>query len=167
MLTTPHIATVRRKAWIFRDGAEDGRGVNLDRWSKVDVRYRGVFKALAKCPKFAKGLWEGGSESCKDALEKGTPKAQGHVVYALLDEIGEMLNESRETLDGEAIFYLTLVAALLSRDPANPTLSSLVPVLSKPRSSTGPDIARSIGMVLRPLAFWVSSITLLIIRLLW
>lgn len=80
--------------------------MNLDQWSKVDIRYRGVFKTLAKCPKFAKGLWEGGSESCQPALEKGKPRAQGQVVYALLDEIGEMLNVSRETLDGDGIFYL-------------------------------------------------------------
>lgn len=75
-------------------------------WSKVDIRYRGVFTTLTRCPEFAAGLWERGSELCQGALDNGKPRAQGQVIYALLDEIGDMLDLQRETSDGKAVFVL-------------------------------------------------------------
>lgn len=80
--------------------------MDVDRWSTVDIRYRGVFKTLTKCPKLTTGLWDGGSESCQPALDKGKIRAQGHVVYALLNEVGEMVNLKRETNDGKGVFVL-------------------------------------------------------------
>lgn len=100
-------ATAQRKPWIFRGGVEDAHEMDIGDWSKVDIRYRGVFRTLPKCPRFKKGLWEAGCESCEDELESGRPRAQAQVVYALLCEIGEMLDLRRETCDGENIFYLT------------------------------------------------------------
>lgn len=81
--------------------------MDVSNWSKVDIRYRGVFTTLAKCPEFAAGLWEGGSELCQGALDNGRPKAQGHVIYALLEEIGDVLNLQRRTMDPKAVFALT------------------------------------------------------------
>lgn len=78
----------------------------MDEWSKVDIRYRGVFKTLPQCPKFTKGLWDGGCEDCQDELNSGIPKTQAQVIYALLSEIGDMLNLKRETYDGDAVFSL-------------------------------------------------------------
>jgi len=99
-------AAAQRKAWIFRHG-DDAREVNIEDWSKVDIRYKGVFRTLSKCPRFAKGLWEGGCEDCQDGLDSGRPKTQAQVVYALLSEVGEMLGLKRETYDGDALFFLT------------------------------------------------------------
>ena len=79
----------------------------MDEWSKVDIRYRGVFKTLPKCPQFTKGLWEGGCEDCQDELNSGRPKTQAQAIYALLSEISEMLGLKRETYDGDAVFSLT------------------------------------------------------------
>lgn len=79
----------------------------MSQWSKVDIRYRGVFKTLKKCPRFTQGLWDGGSESCQRALDKGKLKAQGQVVYALLNEIGDMLCLERETSNSDGVFLLT------------------------------------------------------------
>lgn len=98
-------AAVQRKPWIFRRGAEDARTVDLEEWSKVDIRYRGVFKTLKKVPRFSKALWDGGCESCQPELDSKTPRAQGQVVYALLNEIGNMLALERRTVNG-GIFFL-------------------------------------------------------------
>ncbi|OGE48703.1 hypothetical protein PENARI_c026G06537 [Penicillium arizonense] len=94
-----------RKAWIFRDGTQDGRDVDLDEWSPVDMRYRGVFKSLAKVPQFTKGLWEGGCELFDYDVGTKNPRVQAHVIYALLHEIGDMLNISRPTSKEDVIFY--------------------------------------------------------------
>lgn len=79
----------------------------MEEWSKVDIRYRGVFKTLLKCPRFTKGLWEGGSMNCQYELTNSKPKAQAQVIYALLSEIREMIDLKRETHDGDSIFFLT------------------------------------------------------------
>lgn len=102
----PHVATVHRKPWIFRNGNEDGRGVDVRQWSTVDIRYRGVFKNLRKCPKLKEGLWDGGSESCQPVLDRGKLRAQAHVVYALLNDIGLILKLNRETHNGRGVFFL-------------------------------------------------------------
>jgi hypothetical protein len=78
----------------------------MEEWSKVDIRYRGVFRTLPKCPRFANGLWDGGSENCQYELTTGKPKAQAQVLYALLSEVGEMLGLKRETSDGDGFFFL-------------------------------------------------------------
>ncbi|KAJ6104321.1 hypothetical protein N7523_010641 [Penicillium sp. IBT 18751x] len=96
---------VQRRAWIFRSGNEYARGVDME-WSKVDIRYRGVFQSLFKCPHFTKGLWQGGSQDCRFELLTGRIKAQSQVIYALLSEIGKMIDLKRETCDGDSIFYL-------------------------------------------------------------
>ncbi|KAJ5096165.1 hypothetical protein NUU61_005521 [Penicillium alfredii] len=98
--------TVQRKAWIFRSGVEDARDIDLNEWSKIDIRYRGVFKTLAKVPCFSKGLWDGGCELCQVELEQKKPWAQAQVVYALLEEIGDMLDIKRSTADGKKVFFL-------------------------------------------------------------
>ncbi|KAJ5580021.1 uncharacterized protein N7459_006006 [Penicillium hispanicum] len=98
--------TVQRKAWVFRNGAEDAHHVDLNAWSKVDIRYRGVFKTLAKVPCFSKCLWDGGCEDCQQELDDGRPSAQAQVIYALMNEVGDMLDLQRPTKNGDAIFEL-------------------------------------------------------------
>lgn len=83
--------------------------MDLSDWSNVDIRYRGVFKTLAKAPEFEKGLWDGGCEACEDDLSRSNPEAQAHVVYALMKEVGAMLDLSRETKQRDAIFSLRQV----------------------------------------------------------
>ncbi|CBF79206.1 hypothetical protein AN7039.2 [Aspergillus nidulans FGSC A4] len=53
---------LKRTPWIFRT-AKDGRCVNIAKWSKVDIRYRGVFKTLKKVPMFSGGLF--GGSTCR------------------------------------------------------------------------------------------------------
>ncbi|KAB8218133.1 hypothetical protein BDV33DRAFT_232329 [Aspergillus novoparasiticus] len=43
----------QRTIWLFRR-PQNARQVNLNRWSKVDIRFRGVFKTLKKVPLFQK-----------------------------------------------------------------------------------------------------------------
>ncbi|KAB8241686.1 hypothetical protein BDV35DRAFT_400766 [Aspergillus flavus] len=43
----------QRTIWLFRR-QQNARQVNLNRWSKVDIRFRGVFKTLKKVPLFRK-----------------------------------------------------------------------------------------------------------------
>ena len=81
--------------------------MDLNDWSLVDIRYRGVFKTLAKAPRFSKGLWDGGCEECQEELNGGNPSSQAQVVYALMNEVCGMLDLQRPTSDGDAIFYLT------------------------------------------------------------
>ncbi|KAE8373768.1 hypothetical protein BDV26DRAFT_284843 [Aspergillus bertholletiae] len=47
----------QRTIWLFRR-QQNARQVNLNRWSTVDIRFRGVFKTLKKVPLFPKGLFE-------------------------------------------------------------------------------------------------------------
>ncbi|KAL5335148.1 hypothetical protein BJX70DRAFT_401854 [Aspergillus crustosus] len=100
-------AILKRTPWIFR-AAKDGREVNQNKWSKFDIRFRGVFKTLKKVPSFTHGLFEG--DSGKLASSKGNfeeaAKAQGQVVYALLDEVLNMLKIQREAEDHRVYFYL-------------------------------------------------------------
>ncbi|OGM40968.1 hypothetical protein ABOM_010500 [Aspergillus bombycis] len=100
---------VQRIIWLFRR-QQNARQVNLNRWSTVDIRFRGVFKTLKKVPLFRKGLYE------DDASHEDPParrydfasaaRAQGQVVYALLDEVLGVLSITRETEDPESYFCL-------------------------------------------------------------
>ncbi|KAL4932316.1 uncharacterized protein BDV17DRAFT_287845 [Aspergillus undulatus] len=136
---------LKRVPWIFR-AAKDGRTVNINKWSKVDIRYRGVFKTLKKVPPFEAGLFdvytltsvptstlapvpgEGAGAGCKGTgagsghgrFRSGSGsssrssrfdfeeavKAQGQVVYALLDEVFNMLKITREADDHRVVFFL-------------------------------------------------------------
>lgn len=69
-----------------------------------------MFKTLKKVPLFRKGLYE------DDVGHWGPPareydfasaaRAQGQVVYALLDEVLDALKITRETESDESYFYL-------------------------------------------------------------
>lgn len=99
-------ASVQRKPWIFRGSVEDARDVDQSEWSKVDVRYRGVFRTLAKVPHFSKGLWDGGSEEHMIQPDIRSSRSQGQVIYALMNEIADMIDLQRPTREGDAIFFL-------------------------------------------------------------
>ncbi|KAL4952410.1 hypothetical protein BDW69DRAFT_195670 [Aspergillus filifer] len=134
---------LKRTPWIFR-AAEDGRSVKISKWSKADIRYRGVFKTLKKVPPFTGGLFdtftsasvlnttsystsastavEGpgaiGSGQFRSGSDSGRSsrssrydfdeavKAQGQVVYALLDEVLGMLDLRREAENHRSCFLL-------------------------------------------------------------
>ncbi|KAL4993484.1 hypothetical protein BDV10DRAFT_199551 [Aspergillus recurvatus] len=134
---------LKRTPWIFR-AAKDGRSVNIGKWSKVDIRYRGMFKTLKKVPVFSGGLFgssTSGISSATDEHEDGSTggrmstdsrsgwgsgssltsssknpsskvdfeeavKAQGQVVYTLLDEVLNMLRIKREAESHREVFYL-------------------------------------------------------------
>ncbi|PWY64067.1 hypothetical protein BO70DRAFT_208281 [Aspergillus heteromorphus CBS 117.55] len=102
-------AAVQRPVWIFRE-AEDGREVNQKKWSKVDIRFRGVFKSLKKVPQFEDGVYEengGNVKSLPTGMSfKDSAKAQSWVVYALLDEILNLLDIRQESEDEHQYFYL-------------------------------------------------------------
>lgn len=106
ILTLPPTASVQRKPWIFRGSVEDARDVDQTEWSKVDIRYRGVFKTLAKVPTFSKGLWDGGSEEHMMKADFGSLRSQGQVIYALMGEVADMVDLQRPTREGDAIFFL-------------------------------------------------------------
>ncbi|KAI9372736.1 hypothetical protein BJX61DRAFT_552678 [Aspergillus egyptiacus] len=101
------LAILKRVPWIFR-GTDDGRAVSLNKWSKVDIRFRGVFQTLKKVPLFAKGLFEndGGKMTSSKVDLADAVKQQGNVVYALLDEILDMLKLKREMNCHQKYFYL-------------------------------------------------------------
>ncbi|KAJ5156786.1 hypothetical protein N7492_009589 [Penicillium capsulatum] len=86
--------------------AIDGCYLDQGVWSRVDRRYRAVFRALSKAPAFQKGLWENGSEECGAELGPGDPKAQAKALNALMDEVGMRLDIFRQTEDKAAVFYL-------------------------------------------------------------
>ncbi|KAL5044487.1 hypothetical protein BDW71DRAFT_215678 [Aspergillus fruticulosus] len=134
---------LKRTPWIFR-ATKDGRSVNIGKWSKVDIRYRGVFKTLKKVPVFSGGLfgsstsgmcsatdehedgsiggrmstdsrsgWGSGSGSVSSSRSSSTKvdfeeavKAQGQVVYTLLDEVLNMLRIKREAESYREVFFL-------------------------------------------------------------
>lgn len=124
--------------------------MNIAKWSKVDIRYRGVFKTLKKVPVFSGGLFGSstsrissaadeheevstggrtstdsrsgwgsgsGSASSKDSSSKvdfeEAVKAQGQVIYALLDEVLNMLRIKREAKSHREMFFLRCVSFLL------------------------------------------------------
>ncbi|KAL3475279.1 hypothetical protein BJX99DRAFT_259569 [Aspergillus californicus] len=99
---------LKRTPWIFRT-AQDGRDVNLTKWSKVDIRFRGVFKTLKNAPPFTKGLFENNNgqmaSSAKIDFEEAV-KAQAQVVYALMDEILNLLEIHREMESFREFFHL-------------------------------------------------------------
>ncbi|KAJ5778287.1 hypothetical protein N7520_001533 [Penicillium odoratum] len=99
-------STVQRKPWIFRGAVDDARDVDQSDWSEVDIRYRGVFKTLLKVPPFSKGLWEGGSEEHMPQDGTRNMRTQAQVMYALVSEVGEMLDLQRPTREGDAVFFL-------------------------------------------------------------
>ncbi|KAL4918645.1 hypothetical protein BDW62DRAFT_210271 [Aspergillus aurantiobrunneus] len=106
-----HSHLLRRTPWIFR-AVKDGRDVNINKWSKVDIRFRGVFKTLKKVPPFANGLFDGDSSgrmvsrsSSRMDFDEAV-KAQGQVVYALFDEILNMLKIRREAESHQQCFFL-------------------------------------------------------------
>ncbi|KAJ6017966.1 hypothetical protein N7451_001345 [Penicillium sp. IBT 35674x] len=101
-----HTSSVQRKPWIFRGNVEDARDVDQGEWSKVDIRYRGVFKTLAKVPTFSKGLWDGGSEEHMIQNDFKNLRSQGQVIYALMNEVADMIDLQRPTREGDAIFFL-------------------------------------------------------------
>ncbi|KAJ5810393.1 uncharacterized protein N7503_002611 [Penicillium pulvis] len=101
-----HTSSVQRKPWIFRGNVEDARDVDQGEWSKVDIRYRGVFKTLAKVPTFSKGLWDGGSEDHMVQTDSRNSRSQGQVIYALMNEVADMIDLQRPTREGDAIFFL-------------------------------------------------------------
>ncbi|KAL4965332.1 uncharacterized protein BDV14DRAFT_200032 [Aspergillus stella-maris] len=130
---------LKRTPWIFR-AAKDGRSVNISKWSKADIRYRGVFKTLRKVPTFTGGLFDtstasstlnntsasasaegpgsigsgrfrSGSDSGRSSRSSRydfdeAVKAQGQVIYALLDEILGMLDLRREAEDHRSCFLV-------------------------------------------------------------
>ncbi|KAF7586347.1 hypothetical protein BBP40_009043 [Aspergillus hancockii] len=102
-------SVVQRTIWLFRR-QQDARQVNLSKWSKVDIRFRGVYKTLKKVPPFRKGLYEDdegqlpGSEWEFDFEEAS--RAQGQVIYALMDDILRALKIRRETDDDQSYFCL-------------------------------------------------------------
>ncbi|KAJ5632321.1 hypothetical protein N7490_008660 [Penicillium lividum] len=106
MRRAEHNSTVQRKPWIFRAPVDDARDVDQSDWSEVDIRYRGVFKTLLKVPRFGKGLWEGGSEEHMPQDDTRSMRSQAQVMYALMSEVGEMLDLQRPTREGDAVFFL-------------------------------------------------------------
>ncbi|KAL4937649.1 hypothetical protein BDV06DRAFT_215714 [Aspergillus oleicola] len=130
---------LKRTPWIFR-AAKDGRAVNISKWSKADIRFRGVFKTLKKVPPFTNGLFDtltplsalssgsvfnsadgpstigpgrfrSGSDSRRSSRSSRydfdeAVKVQGQVVYALLDEVLNMLDLRREAEDHRKWFML-------------------------------------------------------------
>ncbi|KAL4803965.1 hypothetical protein BDV18DRAFT_162376 [Aspergillus unguis] len=124
---------LKRTPWIFR-AVKDGRDVNMNKWSKVDIRFRGVFKTLKKVPAFKYGLFDGPASEAALTSENGRKrsgsgsgsawkkidfeeavKAQGQVVYALLDEVLNMLKIRREAEDNRECFFL--IPRLISVQP--------------------------------------------------
>ncbi|OKO99231.1 hypothetical protein PENSUB_8618 [Penicillium subrubescens] len=97
---------VKTKPWVFRNDVKYARDVSLKEWSKTNSRYRAVFKTLRRVPKFETSLWEGGCEDCQDELSQNRSHTQAQVVFALLSEIGEMLELKRLTADGKRSFFL-------------------------------------------------------------
>ena len=102
-------AVVQDKPWVFCQDEVNARDVDLKRWPSSDIRYRGVFRTLARAPRIGTGLWEGGSEECQQELLDSQSRAQAQVVYALLDEIGRLLDLKHLTADARRVFYLKYV----------------------------------------------------------
>ncbi|KAI9044247.1 uncharacterized protein KD926_001477 [Aspergillus affinis] len=102
-------SVVQRTPWAFR-GVEDARQVNLGKWSKVDVRFRGVFRMLNKVPQFKKGLYQNEDRNIEGCSRKyifeDAARAQGQVVYALLEEILNLLDIRREMDSHLSYFFL-------------------------------------------------------------
>ncbi|RDW67160.1 uncharacterized protein DSM5745_09026 [Aspergillus mulundensis] len=80
---------LKRTPWIFRAVA-NGRSVNISKWSKVDIRYRGVFKTLKKAPSF-NGLF--GSYTTNVATFSATEDHEGESFT------GQMSSDSRPSSD--------------------------------------------------------------------
>ncbi|PYH97430.1 hypothetical protein BO71DRAFT_318624 [Aspergillus ellipticus CBS 707.79] len=102
-------SVVRRPIWIFRH-VENGRRVKVKRWSSVDIRFRGVFQALRKVPRFEGNLYEeNGARVVRIPRKKsfeGSAKMQSWVVYALLDEIFKLLDIRQESEKPGQWFFL-------------------------------------------------------------
>ncbi|TQB68550.1 hypothetical protein MPDQ_003244 [Monascus purpureus] len=87
-------------AWVFR-AAEDARRVNLARWSKTDIRYRGFFKTLEKTLPI-----HGSSNQDGPGKSENMSRTQGQAVYALLHDILDMMKCTRQVGDRHEYAYL-------------------------------------------------------------
>ncbi|KAL6233214.1 hypothetical protein BDW75DRAFT_252147 [Aspergillus navahoensis] len=67
---------LNRTPWIFRT-AKDGRSVNIGKWSKVDIRYRGLFKTLKKVPAFSGGLFGSSTSGKSSATDEHEDRSTG------------------------------------------------------------------------------------------
>lgn len=93
---------MKQVPWLFKSAepGRDARLVDLDQWSPLDIRFRGVFKTLKKVPGFDKGLYGRGSDVDSRKLEGvGNAQVQGQVVYALLTEFVDMLGLKQQIFD--------------------------------------------------------------------
>ncbi|KAE8387600.1 hypothetical protein BDV23DRAFT_174517 [Aspergillus alliaceus] len=102
-------SVIQRTIWLFRR-KQNAEQVNLNKWSEVDIRFRGVYKTLKKVPPFRKGLYEDDMDNlappARDFDFDFAARAQGQVVYALLDEILRALKILRQTEDNRSYFCL-------------------------------------------------------------
>jgi hypothetical protein len=99
-------ALIHDKPWIFRNPVQDFRRVNLKAWSKADLRYQAVFKALRRVPKIETGQWDGGTEDCEKELIENDSRIQAQVVYALLNDIDCLMDLKKLTADAKRVFSL-------------------------------------------------------------
>lgn len=79
--------------------------MDLNRWSELDIRYRGVFWTMKKIRGFENtGLYESRSgyenSSTNARNTEGNAKTQSHVVYALLTELVDGLRMKRQVGNG-------------------------------------------------------------------
>ncbi|KAL4889826.1 hypothetical protein BDV59DRAFT_204851 [Aspergillus ambiguus] len=104
---------VQRTIWIFRH-VRDARNEDLANWSKVDIRFRGVYQTLKKVPPFCAGLYDDDDGRLPDGYStvyyEDAIRAQGQVAYALLDEILAMTDIRRETEYHKSYFNLRLLS---------------------------------------------------------
>ena len=108
--STDPVAVVQRAPWIFR-ASKILHNADVKHWSKVDIRFRGVFQTLEKVPSFHAGLYEDDHGRLNDDDEPppdfhDAAGAQGLVVYALLHEILTMIDIRREAESHKSFFCL-------------------------------------------------------------
>ncbi|GES59994.1 hypothetical protein ATEIFO6365_0002032500 [Aspergillus terreus] len=101
---------VQRAPWIFR-APTTLHNADVKHWSKVDIRFRGVFQTLEKVPSFRAGLYEDDHGRLNDDDESppdfhDAAGAQGLVIYALLHEILTMIDIRREAESHKSFFCL-------------------------------------------------------------
>lgn len=92
--------------------------MDLNKWSTVDIKYRGVFKTLEKVPRFVRGVYQDGPRDgiVPDEKIEESGRFQGHVVYALLSDILESENVSTRhgmaKKEGFSLRYVSVVGRL-------------------------------------------------------
>ncbi|OJJ46398.1 hypothetical protein ASPZODRAFT_29633, partial [Penicilliopsis zonata CBS 506.65] len=101
-------SVLERLPWMFRRGLEDATDVDVDRWSPIDVRYRGVYRSLSKAPPFPHGLYDNADsiELIRECLDSAPAYAQRQAAYALFEEILRMLCIKRRTYSEKDYFHL-------------------------------------------------------------